>query len=291
MRKIGILGAAIAVALVATGCSSVSTGPDQVALHYEGGSFSSKSFKECVPVSSRQYDGPGDMHYAYPASQRNFVFGGPQQDGEVITFVTKDGIEMSVSGVVNFLLETKCDTLRKFHELIGNRYGAYMDGDSTGPGWLQVLNIYIYRPLDTAIDRAGQNYTYLELYNDPNIKSQWEKAVLDSLPGLIDRQTDGDEDFFTNFAVTLQKPSPPNAIKEALVAQQEAVARAKAAEAEAAARTTAAIAQKAVAAAEAAKVEERIKVLGLDGYLKELAIEKGINPYQPSGAGVLVGPR
>lgn len=288
MKKTAAVTAAAALLLL-TGCSQVSTAPDQVALHYEGGSFSSKKFKDCVEPSNRQIDGPGDSHFAYPASQRNFVFGGPEADGKPITFVTKDGIEMSVTGVANFLLNTECQDLRKFHELIGNRYAAYMDGDTTGDGWLRVLNVYIYRPLDTAIDRASQQYTYIELYNDPAKKAQWEKETLDALPGLVDRQTDGDVAFFQNFALTLQKPNPPGSIKQALVEQQAAVARARSAEAEASAREAAAKAQKAVAAAEAAKIQERIKVLGVDGYLKERAIEKGINPYQPSGTGLITG--
>ncbi len=286
---VGVVALVLVAIIALAGVTSISTGPDQVGLHYKGGAFTSKKFSECVDTSSRQFDGPGDSHFVYPASQRNFVFGGPEADGDTITFVTKDGIEMRVNGVTNFLLNTDCNTLRKFHELIGNRYAAYMNGDETSEGWLRMLNVYIYRPLDTAIDRASQNYTYLELYNDPSKKAQWEQDVVRSLPTLVDRQTDGDEDFFENFAVTLQKPNPPESIKEALLAQQAAVARAKAAEAEAAAREAAAKAQKAVAAAEAAKVQERIKVLTVDGYLKELAIEKGINPFQPSGVGVLTG--
>ena len=59
-------------------------------------------------------------------------------------------------------------------------------------GWRQMLSIYIARPLDTAIDRAGQGYTYAELYTDPVKKAAWEQSVLDQLPGLVDRQTDGE---------------------------------------------------------------------------------------------------
>ena len=130
--------------------------------------------------------------------------------------------------------------LQRFHELIGNRYQAYMTSDGQrSHGWRQMLNVYVARPLDTAIDRAGQNYT-TELYTDPQKKAAWEQDVLEQLPDLVNRQTDGDTEFFLNFAITLQKPEPPQAIKDALVKQQEAVARAKAAEAEAAAREAAA---------------------------------------------------
>jgi hypothetical protein len=290
---------ALAVLIVAKP-STASTGPDQVSLHYKGGAFSSKRFSDCIEPSNRVFDGPGDSHFAYPASQTNFVFDAEGGDGRQITFVTRDGIEMTVEGVANFLLNTSCEpitigrtrysggALQRFHELIGNRYQAYMTDDGQrSEGWRQMLNVYIARPLDTAIDRAGQNYTYTELYTDPTKKAAWEQDVLEQLPDLVNRQTDGDTEFFLNFAITLQKPEPPQAIKDALVKQQEAVAKAKAAEAEAAAREAAAEAQVAVERAEAAKINERIKVLGRDGYLRQYAIDHGLNPYQPSPSGLI----
>ena len=113
--------------------STASTGPDQVSLHYKGGAFTSKRFSDCIPPSNRVFDGPGDGHFAYPASQSNFVFDAATGDGGPITFVTKDGIEMTVEGVANFVLNTDCGRdhrgttypggpLQRFHELIGNRY-------------------------------------------------------------------------------------------------------------------------------------------------------------------------
>ena len=268
--------------------TTVSTGPDQVALHYSDGAFTPRRFKDCVSSSTRAWDGPGDKHYSYPKSQRNYVFG-DGGDRPMVTFVSKDGIEMSVDGVAAFLLNTDCKTLQKFHDLIGNRYAAYMDStDGNGSaGWLQMLSVYISRPLETAIDRASQNYTYTELYTDPAVKAQWEQEVLEQMPELVGRQIDGDEEFFTDFAITLQKPVPPESVKAALVAQQEAVARAKAKEAEAAAQVKAAQAQIEVEKAEAAKIAERIKVLGQEGYLKQYAIDHGLNPYQPTTSGLI----
>jgi len=217
--------------LVVTGCSSVSNGPDEAALHYEDGPFSNKKFHNCVDPSDREYDGPGDQFYKYPTSQRNLDFSKDKgADAGPITFVSKDGIEMSVTGVLNFRLETSCKpvtvagkkydggVLQFFHELIGNRYDAYNDDDDqTSDGWVKVLRIYMYKPLDTAIDRAGQQFTYQQLYNDASVKAQWEQSVLEQLPGLVDRQTDGDVEFFKDYALTLQKPNPPQAIKDALL--------------------------------------------------------------------------
>ena len=112
--------------------------------------------------------------------------------------------------------------------------------------------------------------------------------MLSQLPDLVNRQTDGDTEFFQNFAVTFQKPEPPQSIKDELVKQQAAVAKAKAAEAEAAAREAAAQAQIAVERAEAAKIAERVRVLGREGYLQQYAIDHGINPFQPSGSSLIV---
>ncbi len=275
--------------------STASTGPDQVALHYKGGAFTSKRFSDCIAPSNRVFDGPGDGHFAYPASQTNFVFDAGDGDGGPITFVTKDGIEMTVEGVANFLLNTSCEpltigdvryeggALQRFHELIGNRYSAYMTEDGLrSDGWRQMLSVYIARPLDTAIDRAGQAYTYTELYTDPAKKALWEQSVLDQLPTLINRQTDGDTEFFLNFAITLQKPEPPQSIKDELIKQQAAVAAAKAAQAEAEAREAAALAQVEVEKAEALKIQARVDVLGQLGFLQQYAIDNGLNPFQPS---------
>ena len=156
-------------------------------------------------------------------------------------------------------------------------------------GWRQMLSIYIARPLDTAIDRAGQAYTYAELYTDPVKKAAWETSVLEQLPGLVDRQTDGDTSFFLNFAITLQKPEPPQSIKDELVKQQAAVAAAKAAQAEAEAREAAALAQVEVEKAEALKIQARVDVLGQLGFLQQYAIDNGLNPFQPSTNSLING--
>lgn len=287
---VGVLVFLALISLIFVRPSTISTAPDQVALHYKDGPFSSRKFADCINPSQRVWNGPGDRHFAYPSSQTNFVFG-RDGDGGDITFVTKDGIEMTVTGVANFLLNTDCDALHKFHDLIGNRYAAYMADGERSDGWRRMLSVYIARPLDTAIDRAGQKYTYADLYTDPNVKAQWENDVVAALPDLVNRQTDGDVAFFENFAITLQKPEPPQAIKDALVAQQEAVARARAAEAEAAAKQKAAEAQIAVERAEAAKISERIRVLGRDGYLRQYAIDHGLNPYQPSTGSLITESR
>lgn len=277
----------VLVPLVLAGCATVSTQPDTVALHYKGGPISSTTFDACVGTGSRDYAGPGDHYYIYPASQRYYEFDsgkGDQADSGSITFVTADGIEMAVTGVVNFTLNTDCDTLRAFHEKIGNRTSSYFtDGANAPDGWKNMLDVYIGQALNTAVDRAGQAYPYASLYNDTATKTKWEQEVNTLLPELVNRQTDGEEEFFQNFSITLQKPEPPAEVKAALVQQQAAVAKQNAAKAEADAAAIAAQAQIEVEKAEAEKARVWVGVIGADGYLKQQAIEKGLNPWQPTG--------
>lgn len=281
-----LVAAAAASALTLTGCAAVSTPPDMVALQYQGGPTQAKTLKECVAVSTNKREFSwGDEFYQYPASQRYYEAKGDGNgaDGPAITFVTKDGIEMRVDSIAYFDLNTTCETLQKFHEQIGSREHAYFDDPETVPaGWAHVLDIYIGGPLNTAVDRAGQDYTYSALYNDNATKTKWEQQVLELLPGLVDRQTDGSEQFFSNFSITLQKPEPPKAIVDALVAQQAAVQKARAAEAEAQAQKAATDAQVIVEQAEAKKAAPWVAILGKDGYLKKLSIEAGLNPLQPT---------
>ena len=110
--------------------STASTGPDQVSLHYKGGAFTSKRFSDCIAPSNRVFDGPGDGHFAYPASQSNFVFDTGEGDGGPITFVTKDGIEMTVEGVANFVLNTDCSLAGdRRHDLPGRAAPAVPRAD------------------------------------------------------------------------------------------------------------------------------------------------------------------
>lgn len=280
-----VTAVALAVlAVSATGCASVSTAADQVALHYEGGAFSSKKFADCVPVSKKDYAGPGDSFYTYPTNQRIFEATGQKDaDGDVIKVVSKDNVELAVPVSVNFTLNTDCKTLRKFHETIGNRYQAYMDGDQTSDGWRRMLRIVVQQPLDTTLDRIAQQYEWRDLYNNPEVKTAIEKQVNDSIAQIVKRQTNNEE-FFGGWSALIQKPTPTNEdLAKAIAAEQNNVAQANAARAKAEADLAAAKAQLAVQQAEANKQRALIAGYGsVEAYLKSLCIEKGCNPYQPT---------
>jgi len=293
--KKGLVAAFGAILLLTvTGCSSVSTASDQVALHYEGGAVSSKKFAGCVPASKKDYAGPGDTFYSYPTNQRIFdATGGEDSDGNVITVVSKDNVELAVPISVNFTLKTDCEILREFHQTIGNRYQAYMDGDKTSEGWNKMLRLVIQQPLDTTLDRIAQNYNWRDLYNKPEVKTAIEKQVNEQLSAIVSRQTNGKE-FFDNFSALVQKPTPTNqALKDNIAAEQNNVASAQAAEAKARADKAAAEAQVAVARAQAESRKAEIAGYGTaEEYNKAKAIEKGLNPYQPSyGQAIVEAPK
>lgn len=285
---VSVISVVVLAAIAGASLTNVSTAADQRALHYKGGALSSKKFASCVPASTRAWHGPGDKHYLYPTNQRIFeATGVAGSDGEVIKVVSKDNVELSVPVSINFTLKTDCDTLRRFHEVLGNRYQAYMDGDSTSAGWRNMLRIVVQQPLDTTLDRIAQNYEWRKLYNDPVVKAELERQVNEQIASIVKRQTNNEE-FFTNWSALVQKPTPTNVeLVQAIAAEQNNVAQANAARAKAEADEAAARAQVAVAVADAEK--RKAEILGYGGieqYLKARCIERGCNPYQPT----IIGP-
>jgi hypothetical protein len=212
---------AIAMMYFMSGCSTTSTEPDEVALHYTGGSFSSKNFEKCIDASDRSVDGPGDQHYVYPKGNRTFSFTGKDgSEAGPIAVTTKDGQEVFIPGFVTFTLNTDCKTLREFHEKIGKKYEAYKDGKD-GKGWTEFLNDYVYTPLDSAMNRASLEADgWYALYSDAAVQNEFEEAVKDSLPDEVIKALGGD--FITVNAVQISKPSVSDGLKKGLSAKEEA---------------------------------------------------------------------
>lgn len=231
----GLLLAVIAIVglgFLATGCSKVSTAPDEVRLHYAGGPFEAIKFVKCInPSSGATFLGPGDTSYAYPFGQRTFDFSGTgDSESKPISIVSKDNVEMQVAGSATFTLNTSCETLRQFHEKIGLKYGSYFDARES-EGWRRMLNFYFKQPLDRAMDAASQEFEWKKLFNDPNAKQQWEQRV-GQLARQFIKETAG-ADYFCqpnyagtgecgDVALTIQKPEPPRSLIDALAAEQAA---------------------------------------------------------------------
>ncbi|WP_020578785.1 SPFH domain-containing protein [Actinopolymorpha alba] len=285
---VGVVGAVIAL----NGCTSISTQPDEAGLTYNAGPLSSTKFDTCVNPSTRGWDGPGDLHYTYPFGQRTYDFSaGKSSDGNPISVVTSDNVTMTVTGVATFALNTDCKTLRQFHERIGIKFQAYMDEGQTTEGWTTMLNVYLRQPLDKAMDAASKKYGYKALYSDPAVKEKWEDEVGRLASQFIKDQAGAD--FFCqpsyagagpcgNAVLTLQAPVPPENIRAALTAEQEAVAQ-----------NNAQKQRNETVRTELESIRELVKVLGPEGYVLYKAVQEGkvsVVPV-PAGSGININPR
>jgi hypothetical protein len=191
--------------------------------------------------------------------------------------------------IVNFTMKNDCELIRQFHETVGNRSQAYLDDEnaSTSAGWTILLRRIMGKPLETIVDRVAQQYNWREMWNDPAIRKEMESQILDELPDLVARQTNGVQ-YFESWAVTVNQPG---VIDEGLLnlarEEQKTVAEANAVKAKAEADTASAEAQAALARAqietakaEASKVAAEIAGYpSVEAYLKAKAIEKGISPW------------
>lgn len=283
------VAAASALVLSLSGCATAVTEPDLVAVHYSGGPLASKEFQGCLTPSTRSGFDPFDRFYAYPTRQISYdATGTDKNEGTAIKATSSDNAVLTVPATVTFTLNASCDTLRKFHETLGSKYGAYFDPAASSsappPGWGQMLDFVIGLPLETTITRAAQRYTWRALWNDPTAKSAMEKEANENLASLVERQSGGA--FFGKFSVLIQRPEPDNqGLKDAIAQEQTAQAHSHAATAQAAAEAARAKAQLATVQAEAALTQELIKSYGgFDNYLKWYTASQHLNPLQPTYA-------
>ena len=297
MKRIRIIVLAVLMAFFFTGCSTVSTAPDEVALHYGNGPFDKKTFKACVPSGERQnFNGPADDYFHYPASQRTFDYtGGPNSDRGPFEVVSKDNQIVTIPGSVEFNLNTECGALKQFHLLVGGRNEAYNTeaGQPSNEGWAKILDLYLGNSLDAALDRVAKQYNWKELYSDPAIKDEINKQVNATLATLVNQKFQSEEEFFINFSSLALQPQADAELIAALKREESAKANAAAtqiaAEADAAAAEASAIAQVKVKNADleierlnTAIKQEQIRAYGsIQEFNEAKAIEKGLNPYQP----------
>jgi regulator of protease activity HflC (stomatin/prohibitin superfamily) len=298
MKRIVLVVAAIFAALAMTGCS-VAANSDEIYVHKGGGIVEAPDPKGCVATASRELEKPGDSYFAYPANQRTYKFTGSQDDdGQPFSVVSKDGQTLTVRGALSFNLNTNCDVLQRFHDKIGNRYHAYMENGQTTEGWSKMLNIYLRPALDSTLDRVAKQYGWNELRSNPAIKAELDKAVNESVRALVNQQFEGNDEFFVGYSALIQQPDADPALVDAVkqneiskaqaqATETKATADAKAAEAAAKAQVAQKNAELTVAQKEALIQKAKIAPFGsVKNWLDAQAIEKGLNPYQPTyGAG------
>lgn len=221
--------AALSVGAIAllTGCATASNPSDLVAVHYKGGVSQAKEFVDCLKPSERSGFDPGDTYAAYPARQISFdATGGKGSEINPPTVVSSDKGEVSVPYTVTLFLKTDCETLRKFHETIGTRFGGYLNvaekDDVTSADmpdeWVNALNFVIGQPFEVSLELAAQDYTWNELWVDPEAKAALDKAITEGAQEIIAEQAGGE--FFTNVQVLVKKPEPDPELKATVLATQ-----------------------------------------------------------------------
>ena len=267
----------VVLLILALSATQINTAPDQSGLWYKAGPISDTKFDHCVNPSTREmFKGIADQTYTYPAGQRTYDFSANgNQDIAPIKVLTKNNLELTVSGIVVFNLTDDCETLRKFHEQIGLKDKAYMDGDDTSEGWHVMLSKYLQQSLQRAVNEATQEYNWEELYNDVNVKAEWEKKVSSALPRFVQSMM-GDE-YFTHYSLTIQKPELPEELRKALQDTQTAIQQ-----------TNAQKERNTTVVAEIDSIKKLVEVLGPEGYNVYQAIKDGkisVMPV-PAGSGV-----
>jgi regulator of protease activity HflC (stomatin/prohibitin superfamily) len=279
MKRTPVLAVAAAILLAGTAGCANSVEPDRAGLEYNAGAFSSTKFDNCVAPGTRAWHGPQDRVYSYPAGQRTYEFGATKEaDSGAIEIVTKDNLTMQVTGVATFALNTDCKALQRFHERIGIKYGAQEEA-----GWNKMLGVYLRQPLDRAMDAAAKKHPWKDLYSNPTVKRAWETEVGTTVVQQVNTVAGGNvfcAPGFTGkgpcgvFSLTLQQPTPPPNVRNALASAQEAIERATAQKNENVRVQT-----------ELDSIKALVKVLGAQGYILYQAIKEGKIKIVPVPAG------
>ncbi|WP_440063852.1 SPFH domain-containing protein [Streptosporangium sp. OZ121] len=279
------------LALATTACASVNTEYDETAIVYYGAMGGATKFEKCIAPAKRESVSVSDNSWTYPYGQRSYDFSGAEAgESKPLKVVSRDNVEMTVSGLVTFTLNTECKTLQEFHERIGSKFSAFFYGTQSEEslvGWGKMLNTYMRVPLDRALDAASQEFEWRGLFNDPKVKQAWEKRAGELAAQFIKETAQGQ--FFCspayvpaaapaagsaapatpasgcgNIVLTIQKPEPPAALVNALAAEQIA-------KTENAAQTQ----RNAKVRTEIESIKDLARVLGPQGAVLWQAIQKG----------------
>lgn len=316
MKRIAI-GLAAALALVMSGCSITGdnlTDPSFQTARYAGGVGEGSKFKECVEGGEKMVG--DDTYYPYPATQREAVwdsdkfvdrdgdgFGDGSADYPDLEVTDADGRRVYVKMKVQFFLNTDCTpvtvgdtryeggTLQAFHEKIGKTRKAYFnESGEYGSGWLWAMNNYISTPVVNFVSRASRVEKAEEMYKDAAIQDAMQTDLAAALPGLVNDGMETDLQFYERFGVQIFKITPDDEYLNLLRDRENAQIKAETAQANSEARVAEAKANAEVAEAEARVRQAEIRGYGgIEGYLKNKAIDKGINPWQPTTSGLITG--
>ncbi|MGD9618463.1 SPFH domain-containing protein [Mycolicibacterium sp.] len=291
--------AILALAASMSACSYANMGPGEQAVVQDGYWMipTDPKLTGCIQPERSQNEITNHV-YRYPARQISWdATGDPgsERGPYVVVSSAKAPADMNVPVVVTFDLTTDCEKLKQFHRDFGTKYSGWLNEDgSVSEGWTELLNYVVGQPLQDTLNAVAQKYTWQQIWNDEAARTEFRNALLNTLPNASKARTDNTE-FFSNFQVTVLKPTPVNpelkaaiereqaAVQDAQATQAQGVAEANAKRAKAEADIAAAEAETRVAEQEALKL--RAKLSGypsVEDYLRALCIEQGCNPYQPT---------
>jgi hypothetical protein len=293
--------AAAAAALSLSGCSYHAMSPAEQAVVQNGSFFpgANHNLTECIGPAQTKNELNNEV-FKYPARQiiwnaSNDPNVKPNRGPYVVVASAKAPAEMDVPVSVTFDLTQDCDKLKKFHSEFAAGYSGWLNDDgSESDGWKALVAHVIGQPLQDTLNGVAQKYTWQEIWNNEDVRAEFRQEIDKNLPNASKARTNGVE-YFSNFQVTVLKPTPVNvglkaAIEEqqrlvqvAQATQAQGVAEAAATEAKANADVAAAEAQTRAAVQKALAQQAEINGYGsVDAYLRALAIKQGINPFQPT---------
>lgn len=297
LKKLSIVASIAAGAILLTGCSSHFTDPSMVALRYSGGLSEGGKFVECVDPGVKQVS--NDTYYNYPTTQREDVWdstrynpdnpssGANTADQGDLQVRDKGGNTAYLRVKVVFSLNTDCNTLQEFHEKIGRTRVAYFDNDGVyGDGWIWAMTNYIGTATEELAKNAAVNYSVEDIWLDPSARQALASEIEEKLQKSVNDRTEGDKQFYNVGSVSIYDASPTDEFRKLFEDRKNAQIRAETAETNKQAQVAEAQAKTEVAAEEAkARAAEISGWGGPDAYLKWLAIQEGMNPWQPNYSG------
>jgi len=286
------VGGIIVAAVALTGCTEHFTDPSMVSLRYSGGLTEGGAFVECVDPGVKQVS--DDTYYSYPTTQREDVWNSDKFDPENVAGSSADQGDLAVTdstgNTVNlkvkavFTLVTDCETLQEFHEKIGRTRQAYFNADGTyNSGWLWVMDNYISSAVIEIAQNKAVNYSVEDLWLDPSVRDELSDAIMEDVQKAVNDRMEGDTQFFVIGDVSIFGASPNAEFQELYQDRKNAQVRAETAEANKVSQIAEAQAATAVAEEQAKAQAATISGYGgPDAYLRYLAIQAGMNPYQPN---------
>lgn len=193
-----VLGVAGVVLVVGATACTTTPQPDEIVLHYHGGSIEGNNFSDVIyPGTKANNFNVGDTRVFLPTSLRTWNIAPGSKDQETpIVAPAKDNVPVAVWLQVNMLLNTNTEdaegfpggTLREFWEVIGRRYDA--DSDE---GWDDMMKVTVVPALTKAVTDTVRAYESDPLvYNTDGIYVEVQSEIGRRFLEELERLSGGD---------------------------------------------------------------------------------------------------